>query len=104
MSQRLLPIAVVLLLVSCLAGPPPPSAAAPTAGGSSATGAGCGQFNVTSKADLESCKNKCRDQERDQLKACTGQGCQGGAGTAACLGSCDDRAKAAQQGKCFKDQ
>ena len=103
MSHRLLPLAVLSLLVSCLAGPPPPGAAAPSAGGS-ATGAGCGQFKITSKGDVDSCKNKCRDDERDQMKACTGAGCQGGAGTAACLASCDDAAKAAQAGKCFKDQ
>jgi hydroxyethylthiazole kinase-like sugar kinase family protein len=64
----------------------------------------CGQFKIQSKSDFESCRNKCRDEERDQMKSCTGAGCQGGAGTAACLGRCDDGQKAAQQAKCYKDQ
>src|SRR5689334_21321530 len=101
MSHRLAPAAVLLLLASCLAGPPPPNAAAPSGGAPSAGGA-CSQFKVQSSSDLDSCKNKCHDEERDQMKACSGPGCQGGAGTAGCLSSCDNSAKAAQQAKCFK--
>jgi hypothetical protein len=57
---------------------------------------------VKSASDVDSCKNKCRDLERDQMKACTGAGCQGGSGTAGCLKSCDEDAKSAQQAKCYK--
>src|SRR5437667_4198909 len=102
MTQRLAPVAVLLLLASCLAGPPPPNAASPSGGAASSAGGACGQFEVQSSADLDSCKNKCHDEERDQMKACSGPGCQGGAGTARCLNNCDGSAKAAQQAKCFK--
>jgi hypothetical protein len=100
MIHRLAPV-VALFAVSCLAGPPPPTAAAPSSGSSAATGE-CGQFKVKSASDLDSCKTKCRDLERDQMKACSGPGCQGGSGTASCLKDCDDGAKSAQQAKCYK--
>jgi hypothetical protein len=99
MIHRLAP-GVVLLLVSCLAGDPPPSAASPS--GAAAAGGECGRFKIKSSSDLDACKTKCRDQERDQMKACSGPGCQGGAATAPCLNACDDGAKSSQQAKCFK--
>jgi hypothetical protein len=100
MIHRLAPI-VALFAVSCLAGPPPPTAAAPSGGTSAASGE-CGQYKVKSESELDSCKTKCRDLGRDQSQACTGAGCQGGSGTAACMKSCDDGAKSAQQAKCYK--
>jgi len=100
MSHRLAP-GCLLLLASCLAGPPPPNASTPTSGSSAASGE-CGQFKIQSSSDLEACKNKCHDQERDQMKACSGAGCQGGAGTAACMNHCDEGQKSAQHAKCYK--
>ena len=100
MIHRLAP-GVVLLLVSCLAGDPPPSAAAPSSGAAVTTGE-CGQFKVKSSSELDACKQKCRDEERDRMKACSGPSCQAGAATAGCVGSCDEGAKSAQQAKCFK--
>jgi len=91
----------LLLLSACLAGEPPPGAASPSSGSASAGGA-CGQFKIQSSSDLDACKNKCRDQERDQMQACSGPGCQGGSATAGCLKNCDDGQKAAQQAKCYK--
>jgi hypothetical protein len=100
MIHRLAP-GVVLLLVSCLAGDPPPSAAAPSSGAAAASGE-CGNFKIKTSSDLDSCKQKCKDTERDQMKACSGPGCQGGAATAGCVKACDDEAKSSQQAKCFK--
>jgi hypothetical protein len=101
MSHRLAPVAILLSLAACLAGPPPPSAAAPS--GPPAPSGECTGFKIRNATDLDSCKAKCRDQERDQLKACSGPGCQGGAGTPGCLLQCDDGAKAAKQAKCYTD-
>jgi hypothetical protein len=106
MIHRLAPV-LGLFLVSCLAPPLPPSAAAPSGAAPAAPAAPaatgeCGSFKVRSESDLDACKTKCRDQARDQQKACSGAGCQGGSGTATCLNSCDGDAKAAQQAKCYK--
>jgi hypothetical protein len=100
MIQRLAPGAL-LVLVSCLVPPPPPSASAPSSGAAAASGE-CGQFKIKNASDLDACKTKCHDTERDQKQACSGPGCQGGAETKTCVASCDDGAKAAQQAKCYK--
>jgi hypothetical protein len=101
MIHRIAPV-LALALVSCLAGDPPPSAAAPSSAAAPAATGECGSFKVRSESDLDACKTKCRDQARDQQKACSGAGCQGGSGTATCLNGCDGDAKAAQQAKCYK--
>ncbi len=101
MIHRLAPGAL-LMLVSCLTPPPPPSTAAQSSSGASAAGGECGQMKIKSASDLDACKTKCRDTERDQKQACSGPGCQGGAETKTCIASCDDGAKAAQQAKCYK--
>jgi hypothetical protein len=95
--------AVFFLSTSCIGGGAPPSGSTAPTTASSATDSGqCGQFKIKSSSDLDSCKGKCRDQERDQMQACSGPNCQAGAGTAACLGNCDAGQKAAQQANCYK--
>jgi len=102
MSQRVAPGIFSLLLVSCLGGSPAPGAAAPSNTAAASDGS-CGQFKIQSSSDMDRCKNKCRDEERDQMKSCTGPGCQGGSATAGCLAKCDEGQKAAQQAKCYKE-
>ena len=90
-----------LLSSACLADAPPKAAASP---GAAQSGSGeCGQFKIQSGSDLEGCKQKCQDQQRDQMKSCSGPGCQAGSATSVCLGTCDDGQKSARQAKCFKD-
>jgi hypothetical protein len=104
MSHRVAPGIFLLLLVSCLGGAPPPGAAAPSSTTTASSSGACSQFKIQSSSELDRCKNKCRDDERDQMKSCSGPGCQGGAATAGCITKCDDGQKAAQQAKCYKDE
>ncbi len=101
MIHRLLVALFLLASTSCLGGAPPKGAA--TQGGSGQSAGGCGQFKIQTGADLDACKGKCRDQARDQMQSCSGAGCQAGAITGPCLGSCDDGKKAAQAASCYKE-
>jgi hypothetical protein len=103
MGHRLAPGFFLLLLASCLAGPPPPAASNPS-GSSAMSGGSCGQFKIQKSSDLDACKNKCTDQQRDQQKSCTGGACQAGALLGPCFGACDDGQKAAKQANCYQDK
>src|SRR3954471_10033571 len=103
MSHRLALGAILFVTTSCITGgtPPPGGSAAPSSA-TGATGAQCGQHKILTRSDLDGCKSKCRDEERDQLKSCSGPACQPGAAGALCSSKCDDQQKAAQASGCYK--
>ena len=100
--RQFAPVFLFLVLASCLAGPPPPAPSAP--GGTSTSSGSCDQFKIQTPSDFDDCKTKCKDQQRDHQKSCTGGGCQAGAMLGPCFGSCDDGQKAAKQASCYKDK
>ena len=98
------------ILAACGGGSPPaespkPAEAAPAASASSAESGDCASQTIKSKADYDSCRQKCNDQGRDLGRTCNDPNCLAGIGqsTRQCLGRCEDAQKTSQQKHCYKE-
>jgi hypothetical protein len=97
------------ILAACGGGSPPaespkPAEAAPASAGSAESG-DCASQTIKSKADFDSCRQKCNDQGRDLGRTCNDPNCLAGIGqsTRQCLGRCEDGQKTSQQKHCYKE-
>jgi hypothetical protein len=110
MTHRLIAGAFFLFLASCLT--PKPPEPAPGSSGSAASspsaataGGDCSRFKVQNKAQLEDCRQRCKEEQREQSRSCGNPQCQDGVGRAmgVCMGQCDQSQKSAQEAKCYKE-